>query len=292
MHEKMEIAPIEWRLHIGAHKTATTHLQDILAANRDELAIHGFDYFPRDLIRQLKLVPAINYNYWQTQHPYSRRMPLEELIKPLRSGPAKIIVSEENIIGSSAQLLIGLYPDLQSRLVPWSSIMDDRKTTIFISLRNFADILPSAYSQALRDGAIIPPFRRILAFWLEKRPKWSEFILRVREVFPNSRLRVWTFDEYSENQLRITSLLSGVANLKIIDVPIPRQTKTLSWEAINYIEKLDPRLPFLERRQRISDIASSTVESDPFSPLNKLERMELANYYMRDMELIHSMGFD
>ena len=292
MQAKQQKAPIEWRLHIGAHKTATTHLQDVLAANRHQLAVAGFDYFPRNLVRQSKLASVINHNYWQTQRPYSRRISLEELVMPLRSGPEKIIVSEENIIGNSAQLLKGLYPDLQSRLVPWSSIMDERKTTVFVSLRNFADVLPSAYSQALRDGSVIPPFRHFLAFWLEKRPKWSQLISRVREVFPNSRLRVWTFDEYSENSLRIASLLGGVANLKIIDVPIPRQTKILSWEAINYIEKLDPRLPFLERRQRILDIASSTVESDPFSPLNKLERNELADYYMRDMELIRSMGLD
>ena len=292
MQAKQENAPIEWRLHIGAHKTATTHLQDILAANRHQLAVAGFDYFPRNLVRQSKLASVINQNYWQTQRPYSRRISLEELVMPLRSGPEKIIVSEENIIGNSAQLLRGLYPDLQSRLVPWSSTMDERKTTVFVSLRNFADVLPSAYSQALRDGSVIPPFRQFLAFWLEKRPKWSQFISRVREVFPNSRLRVWTFDEYSENSLRIASLLGGVANLKIIDVPIPRQTKILSWEAINYIEKLDPRLPFLERRQRILDIVSSTVESDPFSPLNKFERNELADYYMRDMELIRSMGLD
>ena len=260
MQAKQEKTPIEWRLHIGVHKTATTHLQDILAANRDGLAIGGFDYFPRNLIRQSKLVSVINHNYWQTQLPYSRRIPLEELITPLRSGPAKIIVSEENIVGNSAQLLSGLYPNLLSRLVPWSSIMDNGNATIFISLRNFADILPSAYSQALRDGSVIPPFRHFLDFWLEKRPKWSQFISRVQGIFPNSRLRVWTFDEYLENKLRIATLLSGVANLKTIDVPIPRQTKTLSWEAISYIEKLDPRLPFLERRRRISNIANSTAE--------------------------------
>jgi hypothetical protein len=292
MHKKQEKAPVEWRFHIGVHKTATTHLQDILAANRDGLAADGFDYFPRELIRQSKLVPTINHNFWQTRLPYARRASLEELVMPLRSGPEKIIVSEENIIGNSVQLLRGLYPDVQSRLVPWSSIMDQRRTTVFVSLRNFADVLPSAYSQALRDGSIIPPFRDFLAFWLEKRPKWSEFISRVREAFRISRLRVWTFDEYSENQLRIASLLSGVANLNVIDVPIPRYTKTLSWEAISYIEKLDPRLPFLERRQRILSIASSTIESDPFSPLNKHERNELTDYYMRDLELVRSMGFD
>ena len=42
-----KLAPVShWRIHIGAHKTATTHLQQTLAAIRPRLVEQGIDPIP------------------------------------------------------------------------------------------------------------------------------------------------------------------------------------------------------------------------------------------------------
>src|SRR6266404_5483581 len=55
-----EMAPAELRLHIGAHKTATTHLQDILAANRTYFIGNNILYLPRLFVRQMRLIKTFN----------------------------------------------------------------------------------------------------------------------------------------------------------------------------------------------------------------------------------------
>ena len=42
----------QWRIHLGAHKTATSHLQETLAAVRDDLVGQGVDFIPNPLVRQ------------------------------------------------------------------------------------------------------------------------------------------------------------------------------------------------------------------------------------------------
>jgi hypothetical protein len=40
-----------WRIHLGAHKTATTHLQETLTAVRPALAERGIDFIPNQRVR-------------------------------------------------------------------------------------------------------------------------------------------------------------------------------------------------------------------------------------------------
>ena len=44
-----------WRIHLGAHKTATTHLQETLTLVRPTLAARGLDYIPNQLVRGRRL---------------------------------------------------------------------------------------------------------------------------------------------------------------------------------------------------------------------------------------------
>src|ERR671915_2577538 len=73
---ELQSGPVRrWRIHIGAHKTATTHLQETLTALRPALAAQGVDYIPNSLVRGRKLAPSL----W-------RRRPITRLplIRPAR----------------------------------------------------------------------------------------------------------------------------------------------------------------------------------------------------------------
>ena len=53
----------ELRLHIGAHKTATTHLQDSLAAQSGKILAGGLVYLSRGFVRRFGLVQSIIENH-------------------------------------------------------------------------------------------------------------------------------------------------------------------------------------------------------------------------------------
>src|SRR5687768_13226109 len=87
-----EGALMHWRLHLGAHKTATTHLQLSLEAIRPELARQGIDYIPLDDLRS-----ATHLNF-----DWAKRFKGHKLKRDIRSvsnGLETTILSEENWIG-------------------------------------------------------------------------------------------------------------------------------------------------------------------------------------------------
>lgn len=43
----------EWRIHLGAHKTATTHLQNSLAVRADEIRRAGATFIPLEAVRPI-----------------------------------------------------------------------------------------------------------------------------------------------------------------------------------------------------------------------------------------------
>src|SRR4051812_26696489 len=102
---------VEWRIHIGAHKTGTTHAQKLLALSRSELAGQGLDYLPRDAFRDLSIARKVVKAHSGGGSPAET---LRELIEPLRSGPERILISDESIVGIVPELLSPIqYPRLE-----------------------------------------------------------------------------------------------------------------------------------------------------------------------------------
>lgn len=279
----------ELRLHIGAHKTATTHIQNILSANRESLARVGIDYFPRDLVRNARLVKIVHNNYWQAQEIGKPSFSLEEILVLPVGHLGKILISEENIIGRSINMLEGLYPQIKRALLPWSAITDQHTTKIYLSIRSFADILPSAYSQVLRDGARVLPFDAYRDFWISSKPKWSHLIEEIRHVFPLSELKVWTFERYVEKSAEIINEVCGVGRLSSIDLEVPSETKTLSTSAVLKIGEIDPSIDGRRRRQAIDSIVRADKGGEKFCPLSSTQRRELNDQYLQDIEVIKNL---
>ena len=155
LQQTFKSRPVEWRIHIGAHKTATTHLQDTLELLRSQLSCAGIDYIPRQLMRSVRIGKK-----WRA----FRRMPLGGLIGrrvfqralvPLMQGPQVVAISEENLIGTSRGLLTALlYPDAAHRLAPFEALARISKVRVFLSIRRFDEVLPAAYVQTLKERRV------------------------------------------------------------------------------------------------------------------------------------------
>ncbi len=117
------LAPITtWRIHIGAHKTATTAVQEILALMRPQLVARGVDFIPNDIVRQSGLAKALFVRRISTRLPVLRGRTvaalMAEYLDPLRAGPTAMVLSEEKLMGGSLQVFSEpVYPQIE-RIIP------------------------------------------------------------------------------------------------------------------------------------------------------------------------------
>src|SRR6476469_7624088 len=104
-----DLPPVRnWRIHIGAHKTATTHLQQTLAAIRPRLVEQGIDPIPLVALRASGLARMLIERRIATRMPLLRGIAVRHLVAgllgPLRQGPQTLILSEEKLLGAPRRI--------------------------------------------------------------------------------------------------------------------------------------------------------------------------------------------
>lgn len=276
------------RLHIGAHKTATTHLQDNLAAQEALILRHGWAYLPRPMLRQAGLLQAVFAQHVRAMQGQGPRLLLADMLKPPAHIPRNFILSEEDILGSSADLLTAVYPHARARLLAWAAVAPPERTEVFLAIRDYAGLLPSAYSQALRDGSPPPPFATCRAAWREGRLGWPDLVRSIAEVFGASQVSVWTMEHYLSDP---AAVLSAFAGLPLAEVKrgAPSDTTRLSAALVRAIEALDPGLSIPARRQAAQRLAERAAPGPKFDPLTGDEKAALSARYRADIETIRAL---
>ena len=276
------------RLHIGAHKTATTHLQDFLEPHQEYLAGAGITYISRRKFRSSRIRRQVEAAYLDTTSNIFPKKNLKTLFAENGYDSNRILISDEDIIGSSFNLIRAMYPNHRLRLFPWRALLDEGKIEFYLSIRNYRDLLPSAYSQALRDGDIIPDFDIFRNHWLQAEPSWYKLLLSLRKLLPDSKITVWSFERYIQHPEIILKEFTGLSFTNVMR-NTPAETRRLSVEALDAVRKLDPALPKAERRRLIAQLAK-TFAGSPFDPLSDNEKNILSERYRLDCEKIQSLG--
>ena len=96
---------LEWRIHLGAHKTGTTNIQDFFENQKIQLQAQGLDYLTRKTLRDQNLLKILK----KYAKPYFslarlRGWDLSQATALLRSGAGTVLLSEENLLGSSSDI--------------------------------------------------------------------------------------------------------------------------------------------------------------------------------------------
>jgi hypothetical protein len=146
--------PMEWRLHCGVHKTATTHLQDTLERQRATLAEAGISVIPRAASRDISLGRTLCGIGWRGLLPEgARRRMFSAALDRLGCTEPVMVWSDENLIGRPEEMLSDpMFPRLEKRLRNLAIATRGARHHLFLSVRDPADILPSVYAQSLRTG--------------------------------------------------------------------------------------------------------------------------------------------
>ena len=187
----MALAPISrWRIHIGAHKTATTHVQEVLALLRPELVAQGVDFIPNRQLRAGGVAVALTRRHAAARIPLLRgrmvRRALAARLDPLRAGPRPSSSPRRSCSAARST-------SSPTRSTPRSSgpsgcsrrSASRAEVTLFLSIRSFDTQLPSAYVQELKFMAPIGGgFDGIRDRVLARPPSWFDMVRRIRAAAP------------------------------------------------------------------------------------------------------------
>lgn len=291
-----DLPPVRlWRIHLGVHKTATTHLQETLAAIRPQLVERGVDAIPHADIRALwpqLLPPRSDWRRWLVGPWTTRR--LSHAFDGLRIGPETVLLSEENFLGDTRDAVGPRpYPVLGSRLRVLASLGRPADMRIFLSIRRMDQFLGSAYAEALRFFTFDAPFETLGPRFAAAPPRWTEVIGRIRQAAPGVPLTVWRYEDYAAHRNEITAHLCGVDPGPLPDIPRPPQTQTPSDAAVRAAEQVDRSLGYkahVDAVARIYAAAPASPEVLGFRPFSEAEVARFAAAYKADCQALENEG--
>ena len=204
-------------VHLGAHRTASTTLQIMLAVAgcvshaadlgvlcpprpgwRPSRSIRGF-------VEELRRVPR-----WRQRLPGHRRRTTRKLLELCPNAdqpPRRLVVSEENLLGKIvSEKLPGLYPEAglnAARLFERTHLTPSK---LFLTVRSYETFLPSAFAMESCFADRPAPQSAFRAVASDPGNGWLGVIRRLSQRFPGVPLVVWPH-ETTPLPERLTGLL-------------------------------------------------------------------------------------
>ena len=204
----MTSLPTKIVLHLGAHKTASTHLQKSIAAAGPfpDVAFWG----PQEL-RQPGQSIAQRFGLKRVVFPDETAAEL----RAMSDGMSRLVLSDENFAGGLqtgwGRLPMPPYPKAQDRVAVLASRIaaaKGPKIDLCLAIRDPAAYLTSAYSQILHGKRVVDP-----AKFMSKNPitavDWADYVARLRAVSGVRSLTVWRQEDYAELFDTVTTALIG-----------------------------------------------------------------------------------
>lgn len=275
-----DLEPVrDWRIHIGAHKTATTHVQEILMLMRDRLVADGVDFIANHDVRRSGVAKALNRRRLGFRVPLVRGRMVQGImadhLDPLRRGPTRMVLSEEKLLGGSQHVFSTPPYPMAGRIAGLLDALRSRAdVTVYLSIRDFAKQLPSAYVQELK---FLPPlgggFDALRERVRANPPRWSGLVERIRTAAPDLPLVIWRQEDYRAHPCEILSILCGTGIRELPEMEDPFWTKSPSLEAVRAAEALPGDMPKEERFRTVLDLyrdaPAGQTRFDPFTGEDK-----------------------
>jgi hypothetical protein len=260
-------------LHLGFHKTASTHFQGILKAtfSNDKrflyvgpLAFRKFTKWKRD--------DQFNIDY------------SEAYLKNISSMTENLILSEENICGETFDIFKHdrLYENIFSRLSSLSEFFNAfEDIEIFVSIRNPISHLPSMYCEALRWR----PYRKFhLIYHGNYYQSWVPVIEDIVKAFPSSKINIMLYEHYHEDLPIILKMMGGTASVALETKKVFRPSFVS--RAIKMMGLISCFIPksFHCKILHLLDLFLRRIDLEKFQPFNQSEIEVLSKQYLKDIE--------
>lgn len=201
-------------LHVGAHKTASTHLQKSLLSNRDALAQRGCAYIGPDLLRHALALPVL---HGPMPALVQRLQPLADYLA-LRAGQ-RIVLSDENIlsrpVNACGQPPVQLYPAAAVHIHRLFAGLGLERVTVALAVRNPLDFLISLHGHLAMAGKLMP-FAAFIDGLDPLALRWTNLVVRIAAVPGVARIVLWRVEDYSALAGPLAAELLGDAGLAVL----------------------------------------------------------------------------
>lgn len=184
-------------LWLGAHKTGTTYLQDILARSRPALAHGGILYVGLQALRGRYTKPVLS--------PDPAGPKAAPPLRTIAGGQGRRLIFDENILSLVQDALApqGLYPEGEERALRIAQAVGLSKPVLVLGIRNYAGFLPSLYCETLKAQ----PFQTFEAFQKTgfSALSWCDLAERLLAAFPGARLKVYRAEALRNREAELLS---------------------------------------------------------------------------------------
>jgi len=288
-------------LHLGAHKTATTFIQNILRDNKETLLEQGVLYLTLDQTRKELTRPlvALCSAHRDRDKLETHRHKLLDIVGRDRLARCHtVLISDENLAGRAGG---GSSPRRIKRGLPYGSIAGNWKharaelgpnITAFYSIREYCGFMTSTYSEIFRRFPKVP-FKK-LRTWLEESPAlWSMVHRDLSAAFGGENVVLWDFTDTVAHPAEVLAMLTGVeAPLAIRTIPSRESFSKRAMEFVREFHKLPgPPLPgpvITEVARRLYPLATHPAKFDPWT---EAEKTALREIYLKEKDILRPRAF-
>ena len=210
-------------IHLGAHKTASTHLQQTLRGLIPRMLASGIHYSDvqhwRGGVTRLGAALADGPDAARLRGRLRRRLDVTCATWP------EVMISEENILGSLRRDgLMGrdhvIYPQARARVGRLTGMLRHRPATVFLAVREPCAFLTSALAMQVTGGHEL-----LLADYLDDfdpaRLSWTHLAERLLSVRGVAHLVVWAYEDYRAVRPQILRRMLPAALAAGADNPPP-----------------------------------------------------------------------
>ncbi len=292
-------------LHGGFHKTATSHIQSLLARNSGLLERKGVQYVHHRDTRKRLTVPVQCNVYNAIGMDWNPKISDDELHEMtglffdelISKGGERLILSDENMAGHCGHCVKrGMLYRWRRRLIEVFSLQFPYPVSeVHLGLRNYADFFASAYVEYLRSvtGQWFVDERMMRRQVLETMPSWHNVLKSVVTLFPDAKVTVWRYEDFRNIDQRILSNLCG-SQVDVAKLKLPKDTNkrpTASGRAVSELLQLihrDGADQALAKRVELQEKYPRGKEFGSYDPWTPEERAHLTRMYDRDIEDIRA----
>ena len=207
------------RVHLGAHKTATTHLQKALHKHRAALRAADIDF-----IRPVQLRAALAAGEGRLRLPWRERPGSGRRSTASAPAPSTLAISEENLPGQIRDLF-----DDSSLPQP----RDARRAARPPRRRYPPGALPldppvrPPLALGPRRGAAPPrprprPHRPLRRIARRRPPSWTDVVARLQRACPRATIRVWRYEDHEPHWRALAAAFVGADTGAIASVSRPK----------------------------------------------------------------------
>lgn len=242
------------RFHIGAHKTATTHLQMTLARSR--------------LAAGTRYVPLVRLRRLLTSRVRKRRL----IVPWHRWYSGTWLFSDENILGTTADGL-RMYPHAAAALKYFS----DCDLSVYLCVRGYDSFLPSAWGERLWHHEFQPFEPEI------PRRRWTDLVADLQSALPQVPIHVWRYEDYTVHS---RAIIRDYADGAIERFPPPLHSRPKSGFSTRAVAELEQYTGSKIGKRHLESVRERFPVSKAyprFDPWSDEQKNRLSDMYAEDL---------